>query len=359
MQTPLIYRPKSVFGLDVGRTTIKIAQVKATHSGVEVTGYAYAKFDQSATQNGEIVKPDLVINTIHDLFKRNLVGKISTSRIVASVPIAHIFTRVLQLPKLADKDLAEAVRLEAEQYVPVSSKDLYIDYHQLPQSAAAAAGSKEPTHPVLMVAVPKKIVTSYLTIFDRLGLEIEVIEPNMFANLRVIDFSTPLLGSKLVIDFGARSSDLAIYDTAVRLTSTIDTGGDNITQTIAATLKLSNQEANQLKIRYGIAKSRWQERLATALQPILSNFATEVQKMMRYYQQHNQGTKNVDHIVLVGGGANMPGLADFLSHLTGVSVQICNPWTKLKVKPLQPPPTSETTIYATALGLALKEIIRD
>ena len=358
MQTPLIYRPKSVFGLDVGRTTIKIAQVKPTRGGVEVVGYAYAKFDESATQSGEIVKPELVINTIHDLFKRSLVGKISTNRIVASVPIAHIFTRILQLPELADKDLAEAVRLEAEQYVPVASQDLYIDYHQLPMPVAPAA-DKASTHPVLMVAVPKKIVTSYLTVFDRLGLEIEVIEPNMFANLRIINFSTPLPGAKMVIDFGARSSDLAIYDTAVRLTSTVETGGDNITRTIAVALKLSNQEATQLKIRYGIGKSRWQGRLATALQPILSDFATEVQKMMRYYLQHNAGQKAVDHIILVGGGANMPGLADFLSHLTGVPTQICNPWSKLIVKPLQPPTPSETTIYATALGLALKETVND
>ena len=163
----------------------------------------------------------------------------------------------------------------------------------------------------------------------------------------------------MVIDFGARSSDLAIYDTAVRLTSTVETGGDNITRTIAVALKLSNQEATQLKIRYGIGKSRWQGRLATALQPILSDFATEVQKMMRYYLQHNAGQKAVDHIILVGGGANMPGLADFLSHLTGVPTQICNPWSKLIVKPLQPPTPSETTIYATALGLALKETVND
>src|SRR5688572_4108200 len=208
MQTPLIYRQKPVFGLDVGRTTIKIAQVRQVRDGVQVVGYAYAKFDESATQNGEVVKPDLVVNTIHDLFKRSLVGKISSNRIVASVPIAHIFTRILQLPKLDDKDLAEAVRLEAEQYIPVASQNLYIDYRPLPV-AATPAGKKPAapsTQPVLMVAVPKPIVTSYLRVFNQLGLEIEVIEPNMFANLRVIDFTLPLPGAKLVIDFGARSS---------------------------------------------------------------------------------------------------------------------------------------------------------
>lgn len=353
-----------MFGLDIGRSTIKLTQIKSAHGQVRVVGYAYAKFDATATTDGVIVKPDLISTAIRELFAKAVIGKITTDRVNASVPIAHAYTRILNLPaKMSESDVDEAVRLEAEQYVPVPPQDLYIEHRVLPtpttpkpQASTSTVKAPEPTNRVLMVATPKKIVASYIELFDQLGLEVSTIEPNMFANIRSIDYNCPPPGARVIIDFGARSSDLAIYDHSIQLISTVATGGDHITERIAATLKLSSQQASQLKVHYGIAKSRWQVQLATALQPILSDFANEVQKLTRYYHEHSTQNQAIKQIVLVGGGANMPGLSDFLSHLTGIEVLICNPWSKLEIKPLQPPPPAETTVYATSIGLALKEL---
>ncbi|MBI3983673.1 type IV pilus assembly protein PilM [Candidatus Microgenomates bacterium] len=357
MQVPLFYHPRPVFGLDIGRSTIKVAQVKAQKSQVRVVSYGYARFSSTATKDGELIKPEIVAQAIRSLLADSTIGKLTGHRVVASVPIANIYTRILQLPKLTSKDLAEAVKLEAEQYVPLAAEELYIEQLVLPSPKSAKATA---TQPVLMVATPRKIVNSYLAVFEQLGLEATVLEPNMFANLRVADYAVPHPGSKIIIDFGARSSDMAVYaGGGWQLISTIGTGGDNITEQIAQTLKLAPEQANQLKVHYGIGRSRWQAQLAAALQPILSDFANEVQKMVRYYHDHNPGQGAVDQIILVGGGANMPGLSDFLAHLTGIAVVICNPWTKLVVAPLQPPSTSETTVFATAVGLALKELDHD
>lgn len=353
-----------MFGLDIGRSTIKITQIKSARGQVKVVGYAHAKFDAAATADGVIVKPELISSAIRELFAKSIIGKITTDRVVTSIPIAHAYSRILNLPvSMGESDRAEAVRLEAEQYVPIPPQDLYIEHHLLPvppvpkpQVSKTPVKAAEVTNRVLMVATPKKIVSSYIELFDQLGLEVTAMEPNMFANIRSIDFNCPPPGARVLIDFGARSSDLAIHDGSIQLISTVATGGDHITELIGSALKLSAQQANQLKIHYGIAKSRWQVQLATALQPILSNFANEVQKLTRYYHEHSPGNQAIKQIVLVGGGANMPGLADFLSHLTGIEVLICNPWGKLEVAPLQPPAPAETTIYATSIGLALKEL---
>lgn len=356
MSSPLFYRHKPVFGLDIGRKTIKVIQLSHSRKGWDVVGYGSASFDRSATKDGVIVKPQIITDVLKDMFKNTLIGEITTNRAVASVPIAHIYTRILQLPKLAPKDLADAVRLEAEQYVPLAGKDIYVEYKVIANHPIKAKEAESTDlQSVLMVATPKKIVSSYLELFSSLNLDVQVIEPNMFANLRATDFNCHFDGPNIVIDFGAQSSDLAIYDQMPQLVGTVSTGGDQITDTIAQTLKLSHEQAHQLKIKYGIAKSRWQSKLATALQPILSDFANEVQKMMRYYHEHSNGKKAIGQIAIVGGGANMPGLADFLSHLTGVNVIICDPWEKLRVEPLQPPSNTETTIYTTAVGLGLWE----
>lgn len=360
MQIPLLYRPKSVFGLDIGRSTVKLVQVKSARGQIRVVGYGYAKFDPTATQDGVILKPDLVGASIRELFGKSIIGKISSNRVMASIPIAHIYTRILSLPSMAEADLAEAVQLEVEQYIPIPAKELYIEHRSLPTPVVASGKAPaEVNHRVLMVAAPRKIVSSYVQLFDQLGLEVAAIEPNMFSNIRSINYNCPPKGARVLIDFGARSSDLAIYNQSIQLVSTVATGGDHITERIASTLKLSNQQASELKVHYGIAKSRWQVQLATALQPILSDFANEVQKLTRYYHEHSGNQASIEQIVLVGGGANMPGLSDFLSHLTGIEVVICNPWGKLAIDPLRPPAASETTVYATSVGLALKELEGD
>lgn len=379
MPTPLFYQSKSIFGVDIGQASVKITQLRQ-HSGVaEVVGYGYSQFDPAATDKGSVVKPEIIAATIKTLLEKQLVGKISTDRIVGSLPISHTYTRLVSLPELKDEDLEDAIKLEIEQYIPVSIDDLYFVWHKISASHEPAPKhhldvkaflkkdlkTKKPARVasghtlVLVVAAPKHIVDSYLKVFERLSLNTMAIEPTVFANLRALNFTYPSKQPRVVIDFGSHSSDIAIYDGVVRLVSTVDTGGDHITNQIMKTLNLSREQAEKVKAHYGIAKSRWQAKLANGLQPILSDFANEVQKTMRYYHDHHRGNSNIANIIMVGGGANMPGLVNFLTHLTGVEVVVANPWEKLKFNSLQPPYGSETSLYTTAVGLALKEFADD
>lgn len=373
---PLFYQSKQAFGLDIGQSSVKIVQINQSGKGPEVVGYGYVEFDSSAIVKGAIVKPDIIIEAIKKLLDNVLVGKITTNKIVASVPVAYAYTRILSLPSLRKNELEEAVKLEVEQYVPVQIEDLYTAHEQIaiPQASTAQTPKMhkkltltkkekkletiKTNNLILMVATPKRIVDTYLDIFNKLSFDVAVVEPTMFANFRAVNYFNPTAKPRVIIDFGSHSSDLAIYDRIVRLVSTVETGGSHITEQIMKTLSLNREQANKVKTHYGIAKSRWQVQLANGLQPILSDFANEVQKTMRYYHEHNPKNE-VNDIVMVGGGANMPGLADFLTHLTGVTVENFNPWSKLGLASLQPPYQSETTIYDTAIGLALNKGKKD
>ncbi len=370
MNTPLFYKSKPAFGIDIGQASIKIVQINTKSKVPTVTGYGYIEFDPSAIVKGVIVKPEIISSAISKLLGGVIVGKITTERVFASVPIAYAYTRILTLPELSKEELTEAVKLEVEQYVPIQIEDLYIEYERVsslhnpskqdvkanPSLAKAKPSKKEllekQTNLILMVATPKRIVDSYLEIFNQSGFEVAAIEPTMFANHRAVNQFSPSISPRVVIDFGSHSSDLAIYDGFVRLVNTVETGGAHITEQIMKTLNVNQEQANKVKTHFGIAKSRWQVQLANGLQPILSDFANEVQKTMRYYHEHSP--KNaIQDIVMVGGGANMPGLAEFFTHLTGVKVINYNPWKYLQLESLQPPYQSETTIYDTAIGLAL------
>jgi type IV pilus assembly protein PilM len=84
--------------------------------------------------------------------------------------------------------------------------------------------------------------------------------------------------------------------------------------------------------------------------------------MDRFYQDRSSSHKKIEQVIILGGGANMPGLADYLTDQIRIPARMCNPWLNLKFGKLQPPHQLEKTLYATAAGLALitpKEINND
>lgn len=75
--------------------------------------------------------------------------------------------------------------------------------------------------------------------------------------------------------------------------------------------------------------------------------------MLRYYEERTDANKKIGQIITLGGGANMPGLSEYLTDTLRVPVRACNPWDNLSFDHLQPPSTLEKSIYLTAAGLAL------
>lgn len=351
MKTPLFYKQKPIFGVDIGQSTVKVVQIRSDKSKPRLMGYGYADFDPSAIEKGVITNPETIHKVLKPLVQDIVIGKLTTDRIMASIPTTHIYSRILELSGVAESDLKDAVELEAQQYVPLSNEEVYLDFSVLEHY------DEEKTR-VFMVAAPKTIVDSYLQLFSDVGLEIYGTEPSLLSIVRAVNNAYQDDKPKIIIDFGSQSSDLAIYDKSLRLVGTASAGGDHITQCIMDTLDMDKDKAQEIKNRYGISKSKWQEQLAPALSPILTTLANEVQKMLRYHHERNETGSDIEQIVIVGGGANLPGLDDFLASLTGISVATCNPWDNVLVKPLQPPHRLETTLYTTAVGLSLKEMER-
>src|SRR5689334_8648689 len=112
------YTDKPVFGLDIGRSSLKVMQLADSADEPEITGYGSADFDVHAIDDGVIVKPEALSEALHDLFENRLAGEINTRRVAMALPGYRAFTRSIQLPDLGKAELTEAVQLEVEQYVP-------------------------------------------------------------------------------------------------------------------------------------------------------------------------------------------------------------------------------------------------
>jgi len=91
-----------------------------------------------------------------------------------------------------------------------------------------------------------------------------------------------------------------------------------------------------------------------AISPVLDGLIHEVKKIERYYSSRaSGGDKTIENMIILGGGANLPGLDAYLSKESGLTTTICNPWKNIDFNQLQEPHSIETTSFTTAVGLAL------
>lgn len=349
------FKDKPLFGLDIGSSTLKAIQINTSSKQPIVHGYGVGTFDSAAVKDGVIVDHKSIAKSIYGMFNHNIVGKIDTRRVVVSIPSNKTYTKFMTLPILKRKEIKQAVFSEAEQYISTPIEDLYIDYSEIKRSNDEIE--------ILLMATPKKVIDSYVTLMDLLGLEAVAFESSSLATIRLFEQQNKSHDIPTVlIDFGTSSADITVYDKTIVVTSTITGGGQTLTDLIAKKLHISTAEAHIVKVKYGISKSKRQEDIIDAIQPELNTLIKEIRRMMRYHEERSHSQNKIEQIITMGGGANMPGLSTYLTDSLRLPVRTSDPWQQLKTGKVIAPSEIEKSLYATVAGLALvnpEDIFRD
>lgn len=349
INTPTLLRDKPVFGLDVGHGSLKVMQIETLSSAKtrppRITGYGVAAFDATAIDNGIIVKPEIIAEALYNLFKNQLIGEIDARRVAIAIPTYRSFSRSMQLPKMSARELGEAVRLEAEQYIPMPLSDLYLDY--------AVTRKGEEADDFIATAVPKEIVESYLTLARMVGLEVMLVETTMAADSRLFAHDRYNDIASVIIDFGSLTADISIFYQNMLVTSTVPAGGLVFTNNIKDGLGVTLAEAGIIKTKYGLSVSKKQSEIAAVLEPTLQQLIKEIRRMIRYHEEHYAGSKPIGQVIMLGGGANMPGMSEYLTNGLRLPVRVHDPWEYLDYKGLQVPNRADKLMFATVAGLSL------
>ncbi len=303
-------KEKSILGVDIGTQAIKMVQLKS--EGLELETYGIVDLIEPITNQ---TKPEVVAATV-DLL-RNLTEKArtTTKRCALSLPNSAVFTSVIDMPKMSDNELENSMKFEAKKYVPLPFEEVSLSWSLISEDIANHSMK------VLLIAVPKQIRDTYIKIFQQAGLELEIIEIEALALIRAIveDKSK----NDVIIDIGAKVTGINfIKEGLLQLTRNLNIGGDSITERIAQTLNLQPARAEQFKRDFGLNSTDF---LPEAVKPVLNNITSEVKQVLDLYQSHQI---NVDRIVLVGGGCQMPGLKEYFANLAP-QVVYGNPMSRL------------------------------
>lgn len=339
------------FGLDIGSSSLKLVELKLDRTRGRVL---------SLHGNSPLSRPvNISAESDEDLKELSVVVKefvnsfsLSSNRVVIALPESQIFTRVVNFPKMGEKELSSAMQYEAQQYVPVNLAEVSLDY-QIIDNAVGAENQME----VLIIAAPKTLVAKYMKLAHDAGLEVVGLETETIAVARSLipDAKTP---TTMIVNIGALTTDLSVVSlSAVRFTRSISTGGTAMARAISQSLGFDLGQAEEYKKTYGMDSNQLEGKIMQAIKPIFDVITDEIKRSIAFYNTHHKEDK-IKRAVVCGGTASLPGAIVYIASSLDLEVELGNPWSRISIPERFPRQELEESgpSFAVAAGLALKEL---
>jgi type IV pilus assembly protein PilM len=308
-------RAKSLIGLDVGTRAVKAVEL-TWNNGPVITGFGYA----------ELSGPEAVPETVSRVLRENA---FHSRRVVTSVSGKAVIVRYLTMFKMSPDDLRNAIRYEADKYIPFDVEDVVMDCQPY---ASEGLGDLAPNEMrVLLVACKRAVLDEQLRILAGAGLHPDVVDVDVFAIGNAFELAVrrgPEAGGRVtaLVDVGASKTSVNVMRGPTSLfTREIHAGGDAFTTAIASRLNLKNTEAEALKQRPGVE----QERMRAAVLPSVDDLSNEVRLSFDYFE--NQFDLGIDEVLLSGGGSRLAGLPQDLGRAFGKSTTTWDPTGDLPI----------------------------
>jgi len=279
-------------------------------------------------------------------------AKITTNKVAIALPENHIFTRVIDMPVLSEKELSSAIYWEAEEYIPVSLDTMTLDWTILKRPKELVSDQKMQ---VLLVAAPKQLIKRYQTVLELAGLSVVSVETETLSIIRGVfrDKNSP---TSIIVNMGSMNTSLSIVQNGVIIFNySTPLGGAALTRAVASGFGLSLEQAEEYKKTYGLSDKNLSGKVGAVIEPIFANILTELKKALAFYSEKFKNDSPISQILLTGASANLPGLDGYFVRNVGIETVVANPWKMLNIAnvPSQLLPLGPE--FTIACGLALKE----
>jgi len=339
----IFFRDKPVVGLDISTTGIKVMSIDPKHW--LVLGYGSLYLDPVKVKESLEGTSNYLADNIKILLNEKIIGNLPSNHVVIGVPTAKSYSRTFNLPLSVEKSLKDAIEVEVDQYIPIPSQALYLDYEIIDRN------KKELT--VLMSAISKSIVDKCIEATISAGLLPTMIEPSISAVGRVLTAAEDGSLPTVIVDIGPASTDIAVLlEGTIRVTGSVPIGGNTFTLDIAKKLGVTLENAHQLKVLNGLSAGSRQDKLTAALSPSLNHILLETQRVMRYYTERLNTERKLEQLLVVGSGSTLPGIGEYFTNSLVMAARVASPWQKLDFGKLTEPAKQFRSRYITVAGLS-------
>ena len=349
----LFGKKKSVAGLDVGSSSIKMVELDGKMNNLSLVGLGFENLPDDTIVDGQIMELNTVSEVIRNICQNH---QINAQSVVSGVSGHSVIIKNIVLPPMSKEELEESIDWHAEEHIPYDLADVSLDY-QVTQETADA------TH-VLIAACKRERIDNMKQAIQLAGKNPVVIDVDTFALQNCYEVNYQPDDSQVValLNIGAATMNVNIVQGNRSLfTRDITVGGSQFTDVLQRNLGLSFQQAEAVKRGVMDGTHDVEE---TAIEPLMNNVtemvAMEIQKTFDFYRATmDENAVAVQKILISGGGSKLAGLAEELAARLELPVEVLNPFRSIKVDARKFDPDYLSEIMpemAVAVGLAVRGV---
>ncbi|MDP2704934.1 MAG: type IV pilus assembly protein PilM [Patescibacteria group bacterium] len=353
---------KSVIGIDIGSSAIKIVQLSQKGNKAMLDTYGalalgpYAGLEIGRATNLPVEK---VVEALNDVIKE---AGITNRRCGIAIPFSASLLTVVPMPAVPDAQLAGMIPIEARKYIPVPISEVTLDWSVIPDSSYAleepvSANAQKPVggmRDVLIVAIHNESIAKYQDIVKKGLLNASFFEIEIFSTMRssLDQETTPVM----IFDMGAALTKLYIVEKGViRSSHTINRGSQDVTLAISKALAVPMDKAEVLKRDPNLGGNSDNREVMEAVSLILDYVFSEASRVLYAYQK--KYSKNISKIVLVGGGVGLSGFKDRAHKAFQSEIVSGDPFSKVEAPAfLDGVLKTVGPEFAVAVGVALRRL---
>ncbi len=312
-------KPKPVLGLDISASSVKLVELRKTATSYRVTHFAVEAMPAEAISDKAIGNIEAVGETVNRAWKRSG-SRLKTVAVAVGGP--NVIVKTLTIPAgLSERESEEQVGLAAAQIVPFSMDEVSWDFEMIGPSAGEGG-----TQDALLVATRRENVEHRQAALEFAGLKAEVVDCESFALENAFTLVDGAQNDRdrvvAILDFGATTTTLSVFHHG-RIVYTRDQnfGGQQLTQEIMRAYSLSYEDAGRAKRQGGLPEAYETELLV----PFMNHMARETARSLQFFHAAMSEYDRVDRVVLCGGCAAIPGVADVIGEHLGIPTEVANP----------------------------------
>ncbi len=319
-----------ILALDLGASKIVLAEFSVSKGTAPVLlGYGITPIEgETGTESARLA---YIVTAIRDLMRS---VDIRPAPMLMTVSGQAVFPRFVKLPPAGRDKLSQIIQYEAEQNVPFPMDEVVWDYQLI--------GGEDGELNVMLVAAKIENIKRLTDCVQAAELEPEVVDVSPMALYNAVRFNRPdIEGCAMILDIGARSSNLVFMEQSRIFSRSIPVAGNAITQELMKEFGIPPEEAEAMKLDLGFVAfggvyagpdNETAERASKIIRSVLTRLHAEVNRSINFYRSQ-QGGSPPDAVLLAGGSSMIPHLDTFFQDKLKVPVEYFNPFARVAVGP--------------------------
>jgi type IV pilus assembly protein PilM len=307
-------------GLDISTSSVKLVELRKAGASYRVTHFAVGTMPPNAVSDKTIADIEGAGEAVRRVWKSS---GTHLKDVAIAIGGAAVITKTLTIPAgLSARECQEQVSLAAANLIPFPMEEVAWDFDLL-----GPVADQPEMQEALLVATRRDNVEHRQAVLEFAGLKARVVDTESFALEGAFNLFDDTAGKTVaLLDVGASTTTLSIFhDGRIVYMRDQPFGGSQLTHDIMRHYEVSLEEAGRAKRQGGLPDDYEH----AVLGPFLDNLGQEAGRALQFYRAAASEEDAVERVLLCGGCASLPGVAQYVGPHVGVPVELADPLAAL------------------------------